>query len=153
MNLINAWQDVNADGGVFVRSAAELRSVAAQSTDRLLGLFAPADLAFEDKRDPQVDPSLSEMAETAFRVLRRNSNGFVLVVMSGRINSAHISTQANRALSETLALEDAFEALTELMSETEMEETLLIVTADHSNTMTLAGYPPRGNNIIGGTKN
>lgn len=35
------------------------------------------------------------------------------------------------------------------MSTVDLEETLIIVTADHSHVFTYAGYPHRGNDIFG----
>ncbi len=43
-----------------------------------------------------------------------------------------------------LAVETAISTLGE-----SFDETLLIVTADHAHTMSIAGYPSRGNSIIG----
>jgi len=45
-----------------------------------------------------------------------------------------------------LAFEQAITTAVEMTSE---EDTLLIVTADHSHTMTISGYPERGNGILG----
>lgn len=50
------------------------------------------------------------------------------------------------ALHETVALDDAVARVLALTSE---EETLSIVTADHSHSLSFNGYPFRGNSILG----
>lgn len=65
-----------------------------------------------------------------------------------RIDSAHDATQANRALSETVALDIAVEKALEAMGD-KLDKTLIVVTADHSNTMTMSGYPTRAADIAG----
>lgn len=65
----------------------------------------------------------------------------------GRIDHAHHYNNAYRALDETLALEEAVEAV---MKEVDLTETLLVVTADHSHVLTLGGLAThRGNPIFG----
>nr|MDQ3040336.1 alkaline phosphatase [Pseudomonadota bacterium] len=53
---------------------------------------------------------------------------------------------AYRALDETIAFSDAVRVATEMTSE---NDTLILVTADHSHTLSFAGYPGRGNPILG----
>lgn len=50
------------------------------------------------------------------------------------------------ALSDTLAFEQAVMAA---VDNTNPEETLILVTADHGHVFTIAGYPKRGNPILG----
>jgi len=68
-------------------------------------------------------------------------------ILGGRIDHAHHYNNAYRALDETLALEEAVEAV---MKEVDLTETLLVVTADHSHVLTLGGLATlRGNPIFG----
>jgi alkaline phosphatase len=68
------------------------------------------------------------------------------MVEGGRIDHAHHSGNAFRALDETVALSDAIRAATKLTSD---QDTLIVVTADHSHSLHFVGYPQRGNPILG----
>jgi alkaline phosphatase len=92
------------------------------------------------------EPSLTEMTTAALRVLAPHEKGYVLVVEAGRIDHAHHANNAYRALTDTIELARAVAAALAL---TNRDETLLIVTADHGHTLSLAGYPRRGNPILG----
>ena len=62
------------------------------------------------------------------------------------IDKAHHQNWAKKAFEETLELEKAVKVALELTKE---EETLIVVTADHSHAVTMNGYPKRGNDILG----
>lgn len=64
----------------------------------------------------------------------------------GRIDHGHHSAQAVKALDETIEFSDAIKRAVEL---TDREDTLIIVTSDHAHTMSISGYPDRGNSITG----
>jgi hypothetical protein len=64
----------------------------------------------------------------------------------GKIDWAHHYGAADLALGEAIAMADAVEIADKLTSD---QDTLIIVTADHSHTMSIAGYPQRGNPILG----
>lgn len=55
------------------------------------------------------------MTEKALKVLKRNSNGFVLVVEGGMIDQAHHRGYAHRALSEAAAMDDAVKRTLDIM--------------------------------------
>lgn len=97
------------------------------------------------------EPSLAEMTVKAIEVLnRKNSNGYILMVEGGKIDHAHHQNFAKLALHEVVGLDKAVEAALKMIS----DDTLVIVTADHSHALTFNGYPKRGNDILGfGNKN
>lgn len=78
----------------------------------------------------------------------KNPKGFFLMVEAGRIDHAHHESMANRALSETLALEKAVVAALDVLG-SRQDETLMIVTADHAHTMSISGYAEREADIRG----
>lgn len=116
------------------------------NTDYVLGLFAYNSMNFILDRESDKEPSLDVMTKEAILRLRQHPQGFFLVVEGARIDQAHHQNLAKKALEETLELEKAVEYAKELTNE---EETLIVVTADHSHAMTINGYPKRGNPILG----
>jgi len=90
------------------------------------------------------------MTDKALKIMKKKPKGFYLHIESGRIDHAHHIGNAYRALTETIALSDAVKTAVEtLKASRQLENTLIIVTADHSHVFTIAGYPQRGNNILG----
>lgn len=145
-DLIAQWQRV-ADSR-FVWNKAQFDALDANRAGRVLGLFEPDHMHFAHDRgeDGAGEPTLAEMTIKALDLLKRNRKGFFLVVESGRIDHAHHYNNAFRALDETVVLSDAVRAA---VTGTDASDTLILVTADHSHTLVMAGHPVRGNPILG----
>ena len=78
----------------------------------------------------------------------KSDNGFFLMVESGRIDHAHHDNTANRAIEEVVQLDHAVEKALDMLKD-ELDETLIITTADHSHMMSMSGYSERGADITG----
>ncbi|XP_063410676.1 alkaline phosphatase, tissue-nonspecific isozyme-like isoform X2 [Mytilus trossulus] len=132
----------------YVWNNSDFNAIDPTKTDYLLGLFQQDHLDYELERDQsdKGEPSLSELVRKAIQILSKNDNGFFLMVEGGRIDHGHHDGKAKKALYETLSLEDA---VREAVALTDEEETLIVVTADHSHVFNIAGYPKRGNDILG----
>ena len=146
-DLIAEWSERRPDSR-YVWNGEQFERLSPRDAAPVLGLFEPSHMRFEADRatDEGGEPSLAEMTAFAIRKLRRNPQGFFLMVEGGRIDHAHHASNAYRALADTVAMADAVEAALRL---TDADETLILVTADHSHTFTISGYPRRGNPILG----
>jgi len=134
--------------GQYVMDQAGFDAINADTTERVFGLFNESHMQYEADRANDVagEPSLSEMTAKAIDVLDNNANGFFLTVEAGRIDHGHHAGNAYNALSDTVELSKAVQVA---LDKTSIEDTLIIVTADHSHVFTIAGYPKRGNPILG----
>ena len=134
--------------GQYVMDQAGFDAIDADTTERVFGLFNESHMQYEADRANDVagEPSLAEMTAKAIDVLDNNANGFMLTVEAGRIDHGHHAGNAYNALSDTVALSKAVQVA---LDKTSIEDTLIIVTADHSHVFTIAGYPKRGNPILG----
>ncbi|WP_296226700.1 alkaline phosphatase [Ralstonia sp. UBA689] len=132
----------------YVSTGTQLAAVNPATTNKLLGLFNLDHMNYElDRVKKSVDePSLADMTEKAIRVLQKNGKGYFLMVEGGRIDHALHGTNAKRALEDAGAFD---EAIKRALGTVDLSNTLIVVTADHDHTMTINGYPHKGNPILG----
>lgn len=152
-DLIAQWSA--RPGASYVWNKEQFEKIDIAETRHLLGLFERSHMRFEhDRVNPPNEPgrvaadepSLADMTRTALKLLKKNPAGYVLMVEGGRIDHGHHAGNAYRALTDTIAFSEAVQVA---LDETDAADTLIVVTSDHSHTMTFAGYPQRGNPILG----
>ncbi|REL36988.1 alkaline phosphatase [Thalassotalea euphylliae] len=146
-DLTAEWQ-AKYSAGQYVIDQAGFDAINPATTERVFGLFNESHMRYEANRseDALGEPSLTEMTAKAIDVLDNNDEGFFLMVESGRIDHGHHAGSAYNALTDTIEFAKAVDAA---VKATNLEDTLIIVTADHSHVFTIAGYPKRGNPILG----
>ncbi len=147
-NLVEAWLRRHRGDAAYAWNRAGFDALDPRRTKRVLALFEPENMAFELDRakDAAGEPSLAEMTAKAIAILKRNPKGFFLLVEGGRIDHAHHGSNAARALEDTVAFDEAVKTALGAVS---LRDTLIIVTADHSHVLSMAGYPSRKNPILG----
>jgi alkaline phosphatase len=142
VSLAQAW--AQRTGGSYVETRSAL--AAAPNGKPVLGLFAGSHLAYMvDRKADTAEPTLTEMTAAALARLR-SGKGYYLMVEGGRIDHAHHDGRAGYALEETV---EFAKAVQHAIDNTDPRDTLILVTADHSHVFTIAGYPRRGNPILG----
>ena len=144
-NLVDEWLR-GGEGRHVVYDQAGFDAL--DGSGQTLGLFERSHMEFEADRgdDAAGEPSLAAMTRFAIESLAAKGGGYFLIVEGGRIDHAHHAGNAYRALVDAVAFADAVSVAVDL---TAADNTLIVVTADHSHTFTIAGYPARGNPILG----
>nr|CDS27094.1 alkaline phosphatase [Hymenolepis microstoma] len=130
----------------FVNDSREFVKTRFDDVDYLLGLLAPSHMDFEVDRKPG-EASIVNMTTTAIEILSRQPNGFFLFVEGARIDHAHHGNLGKqvKSLIDMLAFE---EAIREGVKMVNLEETLVILTADHSHSFHLVGEPSRLSSLL-----
>ncbi|WP_394165473.1 alkaline phosphatase [Neptunomonas phycophila] len=145
-NLVEEWKNAHSDG-YYADVQSEFDAIP-NTAKKVFALFNESHMHYEADRTNDIggEPSLTQMTEKAINVLSNDEDGYFLMVESGRIDHGHHAGSAYNALTDAVELSNAVKKAVELTND---EETLIIVTADHSHVFTIAGYPTRGNPILG----
>ncbi|RZF36964.1 hypothetical protein LSTR_LSTR004652 [Laodelphax striatellus] len=149
IDLIKEWTKEKSERNLknkFVATRSQLIEANINETDYLLGLFTDSHFQYALLPGKDSQPSLAEMTEAAIKVLSKNDEGYLLLVEGGLIDLAHHANKAHIALHETIEFDMAIKKALELSN---ANETLIVVTADHSHTLTHSGYPIRGSSVFG----
>ena len=137
-----------AQGYAVARTRADMMS--ARAGRKFVGIYSADDhMDYSLARRPE-QPTLTEMALKAIELLSKDPDGFFLMVEGGKIDHALHDTNARNALADTVAFDEAIQAAIDRMRSIDpgLENTLIVVTADHDHTMVLNGYPKRGNPVL-----
>jgi alkaline phosphatase len=139
--------------GDYIWNKTEMDKIVLGTPKPLMGLFERDHMYYEtDRKIYENDqPSLTEMTKFAIEhFLKMNQNGFFLLIEGGRIDHAHHSTSARYALDEFVEFDNAIGQAKDILKEKGvLNDTLLVVTADHSHVFTFGAYSARGSNILG----
>ena len=156
----NLLTELAAKGYTVAATKAEM--AAAAPGKKFIGLYSSkSHLEYELDRSAAVplgegasQPSLAEMTVKAMDLLSGNANGYFLMVEGGRIDHALHGTNAKRALTDTIAFDDAIKAALDKAKLTDptLANTLIIVTADHDHTLAFNGYGKRGSSVLDVTR-
>ena len=151
----NLLAELSAKGYTVAANKAEM---SAATGKKFIGLYSTkSHLEYELDRtatpplgEGATQPSLAEMTVKAMDLLAQNTNGYFLMVEGGRIDHALHGTNAKRALTDTIAFDDAIKAALAKAKLTDptLANTLIVVTADHDHTLAFNGYGKRGNPIL-----
>ncbi|XP_073811724.1 membrane-bound alkaline phosphatase-like [Musca autumnalis] len=144
-NLLQLWKEMHPEGAL-VTNREELLNLNISRVTKIMGIVASQLMNFHESADPTQEPTLAEMTKVAIKFLSRNSRGYFLFVEGGLIDYANHFNKPFVALDETMEFEKAIDVA---LNMTKREDTLMVVTADHSHPMTIAGYPGRGTDILG----
>ncbi|XP_004389568.1 intestinal-type alkaline phosphatase isoform X1 [Trichechus manatus latirostris] len=145
-SLVQEWLDKHQGARYVWNRTALIQASQDPSVTHLMGLFEPADMKYDAVRNTTQDPSLTDMTKAALHLLSRNPQGFYLFVEGGRIDHGHHAGNAYMALTEAIEFDNAIEGAGQLTNE---EDTLTLVTADHSHVFSFGGYTLRGSPILG----
>ena len=147
-DLTAEWLKRYSNSGAYAWNQEGFDKIDPKNTLHALALFERDNMQYEADRakDKGGEPALADMATKAIDILAKNPEGYFLMVEGGRIDHGSHANNAYRTLTDAVAMDKALKAV---MAKVNLDDTLVIVTADHDHTMIITGYPDRDTNILG----
>lgn len=140
-NLFDMFQQ---KGYTIAENATQLK--AANAPDKLLGLFHTADMSVYYDRSTNNkaelksftdQPNLWDMTQKALDTLSKNDKGFFLMVEGASIDKQLHPLDWERAAYDTIEMDKAIGVAKRFAEQN--GETMIVVTADHSHSVSVAG--------------
>lgn len=135
-----------ADGYTFAGTNTEMLAADKAGATKLLGLFntGNVDGALDRmflkkgtvKRFPD-QPDLTDQVRVSLDMLSKSDKGFMLMVESGRIDKYSHSLDAERAIFDTIMLDNAVKVAKQFAAKD--NDTLIIVVGDHAHPVSVIG--------------
>ena len=127
----------------YVWNLEQFNALSSNQDGQILGLFEPATMLFNEERirGGGDEPSLTKMTTFAINFLQASSSdqpGYFLIIESARIDHGNHFKNPYLALTETVEFSNAIRAAMKLVN---LNETLVLVTSDHSSSLAFTGYP------------
>jgi alkaline phosphatase len=135
-----------AAGYSIATTKAEMNAATASGAKKLLGLYntSNVDGAFDLRLAKKGSiakfpdqPDVAEQTKAAIEMLKSNEDGFFLMVESGRIDKYSHSLDWERAVFDTIMLDNAVKIAKDFAGE--RNDTLIIVVPDHTHAVSLVG--------------
>jgi alkaline phosphatase len=128
-------------GYTFVANDKELAAIDAQKTDKILGLFSASGFPSAIDRQPQFQtgvPTLAQLTGKALEILKKNPQGFFLMVEGGQIDWVEHGNDVGSVLHEMLEFDQAIGSVMAFAEQN--PDTLVVITADHDTGGLAIGY-------------
>lgn len=145
------------DGGQRLLTAAQKTN-----TKKLVGLFGGinGDIEYRltDGSGASLEnPTLTEMTHAALATLEKNPYGFILLIEGGTIDHASHANKINEMLGEVIGFNEAVQAVGQWVNDpnndSNWENTLVIITADHETGYLTAAPGVFANEPLGDISN
>lgn len=115
----------------------DLEGFRAHEGNKLWSLYRYGLMSYDVDRDPEKEPSLSEMTQKAIELLSQDEDGFFLMVEGSQIDRAAHANDAMGVISEVLAFDDAVRVALDFAKKD--GNTTVVIVPDHgTSAMTLS---------------